>query len=664
MRSVVLALLALLASFISSARADVLYSQPPLATGGLIQSSWNAPDGGDSDQFVWDSFVLPASQAITEVRWRGGYIYNGSYGGHVTGFTLAIYPTNITGNEPDVVHPPLVTYTISGNAGETAAGSVGGISMYDYRFTLPAAFQANAGVRYWLQIVGANHGVPEWGFGRASGGNGSHFRRLSEYMFQFAPGDTAFTLYGSGAATFSIAAVAVPASAGSVMGAGAYPAGSNASLVATPNPGFGFVNWTENGTPVSNSSTYTFPVTADRSLVASFTAAYTISASPSPVYAGTVAGAGTYNSSATVTLLATPNANFSFVNWTEFGTPVSDSASYSFPAAAARTLVANFVTSRPSVLFDLENAPLHTSLPVDISAGGIDAHLSATAGGFSIQPADTLGLTPFGFAGRCIYPNTVFPADLLVSFSRPLTGFSILYAPQELGCDDSATMRVTAFMDDAPVGTATATVPVPGTYPTGTLSITTALPFNRVVVHYDAAPPTCRDYGRIFLADNMIVIPSACADAAVTRQPGPASACYGGAAAMSIVAEGTGPLTFQWERETSPGAFAPLADGVTGTGSVVAGAQSADLLISNVAARDAGLYRCVVFNACATTPSAAAALAVCTADFDCSGTVNSQDFFDFLATFFSSSPVADINRDGAINSQDFFDFLTALFGGC
>ena len=79
-----------------------------------------------------------------------------------------------------------------------------------------------------------------------------------------------------------------------------------------------------------------------------------------------------------------------------------------------------------SILFDFDNAPVHTSLPISVTVGGITAQLSATGQGFSIQPANSLGFTPAGFAGYCIYPNSVYAADLLVSFSTPLTAFSIM----------------------------------------------------------------------------------------------------------------------------------------------------------------------------------------------------------------------------------------------
>jgi hypothetical protein len=160
-----------------------------------------------------------------------------------------------------------------------------------------------------------------------------------------------------------------------------------------------------------------------------------------------------------------------------------------------------------SVLFDFENAPRYTPLPISLTVGGITAQFSATGQGFSIQSPTSAGVIPVGFSGNCIFPSSVYAADLMVAFSTPIADFSILYAPQELACDSSATMRVTAYLNGASVGTATTNAQA-GTWPSETLRFSSVQGFDKVVVHYDKAPLTGGDYGPIFMADNMAVTPA------------------------------------------------------------------------------------------------------------------------------------------------------------
>ncbi len=157
------------------------------------------------------------------------------------------------------------------------------------------------------------------------------------------------------------------------------------------------------------------------------------------------------------------------------------------------------------VLFDFDNVAAYTPFPITVTVGSITAHLSGTGQGYSIQAANVHGFTPTGFSGNVIDPSSINLADLLISFNQKLTDFSIMYACQELACDDAATMRVTAYLNGNYVGTNTKMTSHPGTWPSDTLSCSFAQGFDSVVVHYDHRPPTCQDYGVIFMADNMWV---------------------------------------------------------------------------------------------------------------------------------------------------------------
>ena len=70
--------------------------------------------------------------------------------------------------------------------------------------------------------------------------------------------------------SFHIRTAASPAEGGSVTGGGSYPEGARVSLQATPNAGWKFLRWEENGQAVSSAAKYTFTAGRNRSLTAVF----------------------------------------------------------------------------------------------------------------------------------------------------------------------------------------------------------------------------------------------------------------------------------------------------------------------------------------------------------------------------------------------------------
>lgn len=166
-----------------------------------------------------------------------------------------------------------------------------------------------------------------------------------------------------------------------------------------------------------------------------------------------------------------------------------------------------------SVLFNFDGGPQFTGTPLDQVSGGIRAHFTGTGSGYSIQNTDqVIGMLPLGFQGLGLSPNSVFGSDLGISFSRQsdgtaqnLSSVSILVAPQELACDSSSTMKITAYKGATVVGSQQAIAPNLDTYtwPTITLSFTSGQVFDNVVVHFQSGPPTGGDWGGIFVADNL-----------------------------------------------------------------------------------------------------------------------------------------------------------------
>jgi hypothetical protein len=107
--------------------------------------------------------------------------------------------------------------------------------------------------------------------------------------------------------TYTVSISASQADGNSLSGSGIYNYGNNVTVNATRRQGYSFANWTENGTQISISSTYSFIINSNRNLVANFTPfSYSISAMAIPAEGGTLSGSGTYNFGSNITLNATP----------------------------------------------------------------------------------------------------------------------------------------------------------------------------------------------------------------------------------------------------------------------------------------------------------------------------------------------------------------------
>ena len=147
--------------------------------------------------------------------------------------------------------------------------------------------------------------------------------------------------------------VSATAENGTVTGAGEYEHGSQATLVATPDAGYAFKNWTVGGTEKSTEATYTFTVNEPISLVANFipeetnevTISYLCGGASIPGHAATTLAVGVTTPS---TITAPTITNYAFESWTVGNGVQTEDAATANPihittlASGEYTLTANY----------------------------------------------------------------------------------------------------------------------------------------------------------------------------------------------------------------------------------------------------------------------------------------------------------------------------------
>lgn len=175
----------------------------------------------------------------------------------------------------------------------------------------------------------------------------------------------------------------------------------------------------------------------------------------------------------------------------------------------------------------------------------------------------------------------------------------------------------------------------------------------------------------------------------LVSQPAAASAAQGADVTLSAaIPVGYSGVSFQWRRETAPGVFVDVVNGIGGSdgvgggaGGTVSGAadalaspsdtREAVLTITNAQPSDAGSYTVVFSNACGSITSLPAAVTVeaaCPSDLDNDGLVDDADFSIFVVAYdvldcadpaMPSGCPADLTSDGLVNDDDFQSFIVA-----
>ena len=236
-----------------------------------------------------------------------------------------------------------------------------------------------------------------------------------------------------------ITAIASPPSVGSTTGGGLYTNGQSETLTATvTNSCYTFLNWTTNGTPAGASTNCPFTVATNQVFVANFAPIpYNIALGSLPSGGGTTSGSGAAGCGTNLTIYATPNPCYTFVNWTENGNMVSWFPYYTFTVGGARNLVANFTPT----LYSISTSSLPSGGGATSGGGTVNCGTNLTVAavpksGYTfldwLENGSAVSTSPsysFTATGNRVLVASFVPNIPLLGFGSPLwstNGFSLM----------------------------------------------------------------------------------------------------------------------------------------------------------------------------------------------------------------------------------------------
>ncbi len=234
------------------------------------------------------------------------------------------YSFTVTKDRNLIANFSLNEYNINLSSAPSQGGSVSGSGDYNYGETVQISANASEGYSFvsWSE-------------------NGTLVSQQPNYTFTAVSNRTLVANFAP--LSHSVSLQANPVEGGQLTGGGVYENGETVNINAEPNAGYSFINWTHNGTVVSNQTNYSFSLNQDMEFIANFSLeSYQISLGATPEEGGSVTGDGNYNPGSIATVVAVPGEGYDFVNWTEDGAEVSGQEQFSFEVTEDRHLTANF----------------------------------------------------------------------------------------------------------------------------------------------------------------------------------------------------------------------------------------------------------------------------------------------------------------------------------
>jgi subtilase family serine protease len=432
---------------------------------------------------------------------------------------------------------------------------------------------------------------------------------LRIYAGVLTPGQVASL--GASTPTVALSLAANPVAGGTVAGAGTFALGSGAPIAATPAAGYRFVSWTPaEGIAAPTNASTTVAMTQARSLTANFeviTPTYSLTVTPPGN--GTVSlnpNKTTFASGESLVLTAAANSGYEFVSWTftnGTGTSTYTSNPLTTVFTSNATVSATFRIVRQSQTITFPALPDRTygALPFPVSptaSSGLPVVIEVKSGPAMIAG----GIATVTGAGTVTLRATQAGDAAYLAAPPAERSFEVAKAPLTAKAEDKSkvvgaanpplTISYTGFVNGENKSAITE--------PTIATTATTSSPVGSYPIALSGG--SAANYA-LSLQNGTLTVTADQVAPSITTPPANRVVGVGAGTTFSVVAAGTGPLTYQWRKD---------GGAVLANGGRISGATTATLSISDVQLADSGHYTVTVAGAVAPAATSGAGTGVLT----------------------------------------------------